>query len=72
MQTQIDSHKRAFLKELEALLKKYDVNIAGFGSEQSGSCVDINFKDGSSLSYSPQNYDDVWCVVDASRVFDFD
>ena len=74
MQTQIDSHKRAFLTELEALLEKYDVKIAGYsgGFEAEDGCVELQFNDGSFLTYSPVKPNGVECIVDASRVFDFD
>lgn len=73
-QTQIDSKKRAFLNDLEEILKKHDVQIAGYGSgyEAGEGCVEITFNDGTFLTYSPEKRDDAECVVDASRVFDFD
>ena len=74
-QKKIDVEKRAFLSELELLLKKYDVKIVGYGSgyEVEEGNIDIRFSDGEEITYSqPNPYQGIECIVDAARVFDFD
>lgn len=74
-QTRIDSKKREFLLELQALLKKYDVKIVGYGGgvEVEDGNIDIRFNDGSEITYTQTDpYKGVECIVDATRVFDFD
>lgn len=74
-QTRIDSKKREFLLELQELLKKYDVKIVGYGGgrEVEDGNIDFRFNDGSWITYSQIDpYKDVECIVDATRVFDFD
>lgn len=74
MQTKIDPKKRAFLNDLEKILKEHDVKIAGYGGgmDAEEGCVELRFNDGSFLMYSPEKPNDVECVIDASRVFNFD
>ena len=74
-QKKIDEEKRAFLSELELLLKKYDAKIVGYGGgyEVEDGNIDIRFSDGEEITYSQLDpYQGIECIVDASRVFDFD
>ncbi len=75
MPKEFDSEKRAFLTEFESLLKKYDVKIVGYGCgyEVEEGYIDIRFNDGSEITYSQSDpYNDTECIIDASRVFDYD
>lgn len=75
IQTKIDSEKQAFLTELKDLLERYDAKIVGYGGgyEVEDGNIEFRFKDGTDITYSQEDpYHGVECIVDATRVFDFD